>query len=64
VTAEQITKLDNGLTVATDRVQGARSVAIGVWVGVGSRDEPAAQSGVSHFLEHVLFMGTVSRSAT
>jgi len=64
VTAEQITKLDNGLTVATDRVQGARSVAIGVWVGVGSRDEPAAQSGVSHFLEHLLFKGTLSRSAT
>ena len=64
MTAEQITKLDNGLTVATDRVQGARSVAIGVWVGVGSRDEPAAQSGVSHFLEHLLFKGTLSRSAT
>jgi predicted Zn-dependent peptidase len=61
---ERITQLDNGLTVATDRVQGARSVAIGVWVGVGSRDEPAAQSGVSHFLEHLLFKGTPTRSAT
>ena len=39
-------------------------MAIGVWVGVGSRDEPAAQSGVSHFLEHLLFKGTLSRSAT
>ncbi len=61
---ERITQLDNGLTVATDRVHGARSVAIGVWVGVGSRDEPAAQSGVSHFLEHLLFKGTPTRSAT
>ncbi len=64
VTSEQITKLDNGLTIATDRVHGARSVAIGVWIGVGSRDEPAAQSGVSHFLEHLLFKGTPTRSAT
>jgi predicted Zn-dependent peptidase len=64
VTAENITKLDNGLTVATDHVHGARSVAIGVWVGVGSRDEPPAQSGVSHFLEHLLFKGTPTRTAT
>jgi predicted Zn-dependent peptidase len=61
---ERITELDNGLTIATDRVHGARSVAIGVWVGVGSRDEPAQQSGVSHFLEHLLFKGTPTRSAT
>jgi predicted Zn-dependent peptidase len=64
VTTEKITQLDNGLTIATDRVHGARSVAIGVWVGVGSRDEPAEQSGVSHFLEHLLFKGTPTRSAT
>ena len=64
MTSENITKLDNGLTVATDRVHGARSVAIGVWVGVGSRDEPPAQSGVSHFLEHLLFKGTPTRTAT
>jgi predicted Zn-dependent peptidase len=62
--SERITQLDNGLTIATDRVHGARSVAIGVWVGVGSRDEPAAQAGVSHFLEHLLFKGTPTRSAT
>ena len=61
---EKITRLDSGLTVATDRVHGARSVAIGVWVGVGSRDEPPEQSGVSHFLEHLLFKGTPTRSAT
>jgi predicted Zn-dependent peptidase len=64
VTKERITQLDNGLTIATDRVRGARSVAIGVWVAVGSRDEPAELSGVSHFLEHLLFKGTPTRSAT
>lgn len=61
---ERISTTDRGLTIATDRVPGARSVAIGVWVGVGSRDEPADRSGVSHFLEHLLFKGTPTRSAT
>ena len=60
---EIISRLDSGLTIATDRVPGARSVAIGVWVAVGSRDEPAELSGVSHFLEHLLFKGTPTRSA-
>jgi predicted Zn-dependent peptidase len=55
--------LPSGLTVATERVSGARSVAIGVWVGVGARDEPAQLAGVSHFLEHLLFKGTPTRSA-
>ena len=59
----RITQLDSGLTVATERVPGALSVATGVWVGVGSRDEPDALSGVSHFLEHLLFKGTDTRSA-
>jgi len=49
--------------VATECVPGALSVATGVWVGVGSRDEPDALSGVSHFLEHLLFKGTDTRSA-
>jgi predicted Zn-dependent peptidase len=61
---ERITRLASGLTVATDHVPGARSVAIGVWVAVGSRDEPPALSGVSHFLEHLLFKGTPTRTAT
>lgn len=59
----RITRLDSGLTVATERVPGTLSVATGVWVGVGSRDEPAHQAGVSHFLEHLLFKGTETRSA-
>lgn len=58
-----ITQLDNGLTVAIERVPGARSVAIGAWVAVGARDEPTERAGVSHFLEHVLFKGTRNRSA-
>jgi predicted Zn-dependent peptidase len=49
--------------VVTERVPGALSVAAGVWVGVGSRDEPEELSGVSHFLEHLLFKGTEDRSA-
>jgi predicted Zn-dependent peptidase len=59
----RITQLDSGLTVATEHVPGALSVATGVWVGVGSRDEPPALSGVSHFLEHLLFKGTPTRSS-
>ena len=59
----QVTTLPNGLRVATERVPGALSVATGVWVGVGARDEPAELSGVSHFLEHLLFKGTQDRSA-
>jgi predicted Zn-dependent peptidase len=59
----RITQLDSGLTVATEHVPGALSVATGVWVGVGSRDEPAQLSGVSHFLEHLLFKGTPTRSS-
>ena len=49
--------------MATEHVPGALSVATGVWVGVGSRDEPAEISGVSHFLEHLLFKGTPTRSS-
>jgi predicted Zn-dependent peptidase len=52
-----------GIRVVTERILGARSVCTGVWVGVGSRDEPAEQAGVSHFLEHLLFKGTPQRSA-
>ena len=59
----RITQLESGLTVATEHVPGALSVATGVWVGVGSRDEPEELSGVSHFLEHLLFKGTPTRTS-
>jgi predicted Zn-dependent peptidase len=57
------TVLRGGLRVVTEHVPGVRSAAIGVFVGVGSRDETAALNGASHFLEHLLFKGTESRSA-
>ncbi len=59
----QLTRLSNGLVVATDVVPGARSVAAGVWVGVGARDEPQPLAGVSHMLEHLVFKGTRNRTA-
>ena len=59
----QQTTLDEGLTVVTERMPDVRSVSIGFWVGTGSVDEAPAQSGASHFLEHLLFKGTPSRSA-
>lgn len=59
----RLVELSSGLRVVTERVPGARSVCSGAWVAVGARDEPAALSGVSHFLEHLLFKGTERRSA-
>ena len=55
--------LPGGLRVVTEAMPGVRSASIGVWVGVGSRDESPSLSGASHFLEHLLFKGTPSRSA-
>ncbi|GIJ45880.1 putative zinc protease [Virgisporangium aliadipatigenens] len=57
------TVLPNGLRVLTEDIPGVRSVSVGIWVGIGSRDETDEQSGVSHFLEHLLFKGTPKRSA-
>jgi predicted Zn-dependent peptidase len=55
--------LPSGLRVVSERLPGVRSAAIGVWVGVGSRDESPTLHGCSHFLEHLLFKGTEQRSA-
>jgi predicted Zn-dependent peptidase len=57
------TTLRSGLRIITEKQAGVRSAAIGVWVGVGSRDESPALHGCSHFLEHLLFKGTRERSA-
>jgi predicted Zn-dependent peptidase len=57
------TVLPNGLRILTESIPAMRSVSFGVWVGIGSRDETPALSGVSHFLEHLLFKGTKLRSA-
>ncbi len=59
----EVITLDNGLRVATETMSDVASVALGFWVGVGSRDEPASMAGASHFLEHLLFKGTPTRSA-
>ncbi len=55
--------LENGLTLITEAMPHVRSVAVGVWLKKGSRHEPAAQCGVSHFIEHMVFKGTKTRSA-
>ncbi|MCE5289655.1 MAG: insulinase family protein [Nocardiaceae bacterium] len=55
--------LPGGIRVVTERVPGVRSASIGVWVGVGSRDEDPAVAGAAHFLEHLLFKATPTRSA-
>jgi predicted Zn-dependent peptidase len=57
------TVLPNGLRILTEAIPAMRSVSFGVWVGIGSRDETPALSGVSHFLEHLLFKGTKRRTA-
>jgi len=57
------TVLSNGLIVLTERMEHLRSVAMGVWVKSGSRCESAELNGISHFVEHMLFKGTKSRSA-
>ncbi len=59
----QVAELDSGIRVATEAVPSVRSVALGLWVRTGSRDETPAQAGVSHFLEHLLFKGTKRYSA-
>src|SRR4051794_6880387 len=57
------TALPGGLRVVSESVPGVRSVAFGVWIGVGSRDEMPSLSGASHYLEHLLFKGTKRRDA-
>src|ERR1700733_13519935 len=59
----KVTRLENGLAVATAEMPHMASVSLGIWVGVGGRYEPAEISGVSHFIEHLLFKGTKKRSA-
>ena len=55
--------LPSGLRIVTEAMPGVRSASVGVWVGTGARDESPALSGASHFLEHLLFKGTPTRSA-
>jgi predicted Zn-dependent peptidase len=55
--------LDNGLRILTERITHVRSVSIGVWLTRGSRHETAERGGIAHFVEHMLFKGTGTRSA-
>src|SRR5215467_8810445 len=57
------TVLPGGLRVVTESLPAVRSVALGIWVGVGSRDEDHAHAGATHYLEHLLFKGTRRRTA-
>jgi predicted Zn-dependent peptidase len=59
----RLTRLDSGLIVATDTMAGIETAAIGAWVGVGTRHEPASINGVAHLLEHMAFKGTHRRNA-
>src|SRR5512146_941388 len=55
--------LGNGLRLLTEQIPHVRSVSIGVWLTRGSRHEPAEHGGIAHFVEHMLFKGTKTRSA-
>ncbi|HEY7532752.1 MAG TPA: pitrilysin family protein [Nitrospiraceae bacterium] len=55
--------LDNGIRLVTERIPTLKSVTVGIWVNTGSRDELPPQAGISHFIEHMFFKGTKSRSA-
>lgn len=60
--AQRKSALDNGVRVVSESIPHVRSVSIGVWADVGSRDENQGQNGITHFLEHMVFKGTKKRS--
>jgi predicted Zn-dependent peptidase len=59
----RLTELDSGERIISERLDHVRSAAVGYWIGAGSRDEAAAEAGVTHFIEHLLFKGTERFSA-
>src|ERR1700730_19086054 len=59
----EMTTLANGVRVITEAMPHVRSVSVGIWIGAGSRRETPEQNGITHFIEHMLFKGTTSRSA-
>ncbi len=59
----QVAELANGIKVLMENIPHVRSVAIGVWVDIGSRDESNELAGISHFIEHLMFKGTEKRTA-
>src|SRR5256885_12079755 len=62
--SQQLTELDSGLRVVSERIDTVRSVALGFWIRTGSRDETVEEAGVSHFLEHLIVKGTIRFSST
>lgn len=58
----QISQLESGITVVTDQMSSVKSVTLGLWFNVGSRDEEDNEWGTSHFLEHMMFKGTPTRT--
>lgn len=59
----ELTTLPNGIRIVSENVTHVRSASVGLWVGVGSRDEEDSNRGISHFIEHMLFKGTQRRTA-
>lgn len=59
----ELTTLDNGVRLLTEPMAEMRSAALGIWVGAGSRHETAGENGAAHFIEHMVFKGTETRSA-
>ncbi len=59
----ETTTLPNGVRVITEAMPHVRSISVGIWIGSGSRRENSEQNGISHFIEHMLFKGTTTRSA-
>ncbi|MDR3288227.1 MAG: insulinase family protein, partial [Peptococcaceae bacterium] len=55
--------LPNGIRIITEEIDHVRSVAVGLWIGAGSRDEKEGYEGISHFIEHMFFKGTKQRTA-
>jgi predicted Zn-dependent peptidase len=60
----RVTRLDNGLTIATDTMSSVHTATVGLWNNVGARHENKKINGVAHFLEHMVFKGTTTRSVT
>ncbi len=60
----QKTTLSNGVRIVTESISHVASVAVGLWLAAGSRDETPAQAGLAHFLEHMLFKGTARRPSS
>src|SRR4030042_1337873 len=56
------TVLPNGVRVVTERLDHVDSVSLGLWTGTGSRNDPPGREGITHFVEHMLFKGTTTRS--